>query len=85
MYAPVKSVQRQGSPNEEAMLLYSTYMATRWKIEIEKKIFGQAKGRLMETDDGVGEPIRGMNCGETKEQAKATLALLGSPQRLSTC
>lgn len=39
----------------------------------------------METDDGVGEPIRGMNCGETKEKAKATLALLGSPQGLSTC
>lgn len=38
----------------------------------------------METDDGVGEPNRGMNCGETKGKAEATLALLGSTQRLST-
>lgn len=36
----------------------------------------------METDDGVREP---MNCGETKGKEKATFALLGSTQRLSTC
>lgn len=39
----------------------------------------------METDDGVREPKRGMNCGETKGKEKATFALLGSTQRLSTC
>ena len=38
----------------------------------------------METDDGVGEPKRVINCGETKGKAEAALALLGSTQRLST-
>lgn len=56
----------------------------KWKIiKINQIKIGQAKGRLMETDDGVGEPKRGMNCGETKGKAKATFALLGSTQRLS--
>lgn len=53
------------------------------RIKINQIKIGQAKGRLMETDDGVGEPKRGMNCGETKGKAKATFALLGSTQSLS--
>lgn len=61
---------------------YGKYMTARLKNK--NKNSDRRKGGLWKPRWRGGTDTS-MNCGETKEKAKAALPLLGSPQCLSTC